>query len=371
MSGRVRLEDLRLTSHEARAASFFDGQRLSDVARSHPSDATTILRVALLLAEVDLLTFGAPTGGAAAAPAPAPPPAAAPPAAAPPPPPVAAKPAAPSPAPRPPATPPPVKPAAAPVKPAAAPARPAAAPARPATTPAPRPAAPTPAPTVAFDQKSLKARLDGFAKADHFQVLGVGPDATAAQIKTAYFQLARVYHPDTVPADLPADVKKLCADLFSRIGEAWGVVGDDAKRVQYLDDLKTGAAEKVDVSSYFKAEEIFLNGTLLVKARRYDEALVQFNEAVKLDADTVEYGMWVAWCQFLLAPDKKAVLARMSGTIDAALKKGPNCVPGYLFLGQMAKVVGDLALAEKQLRRGLAVAPNNPDLQRELKFLRK
>jgi hypothetical protein len=37
----------------------------------------------------------------------------------------------------------------------------------------------------------------------------------------------------------------------------------------------------------------------------------------------------------------------------------------------MAKIVGELALAEKHLKRGLAVAPNDLELQRELKYLRK
>jgi hypothetical protein len=37
----------------------------------------------------------------------------------------------------------------------------------------------------------------------------------------------------------------------------------------------------------------------------------------------------------------------------------------------MAKLVGDVAGAEKQLRRGLAVAPEHAELQRELKYLRK
>jgi hypothetical protein len=37
----------------------------------------------------------------------------------------------------------------------------------------------------------------------------------------------------------------------------------------------------------------------------------------------------------------------------------------------MAKIAGDVDLAERQLRRGLEVAPEHPELQRELKYLRK
>jgi curved DNA-binding protein CbpA len=206
---------------------------------------------------------------------------------------------------------------------------------------------------------------------DHFTVLGVKRDTPPAQVKVAYFQLAKVYHPDTVPVSAPPEVKQLCADVFARIGEAWSILGDEARRARYAEDLRTGAGVDVDVMNIFQAENAFQAGTLLVKARRYDEAIVRFDEAMKLNPDEAEFGMWRAWCEFLLAPDKKRVHPGAAGLIEAGLKKNPRCAQGYLFLGQMAKLLGDLALAERQLKRGLAVAPEHSDLVRELKYLRK
>jgi hypothetical protein len=81
--------------------------------------------------------------------------------------------------------------------------------------------------------------------------------------------------------------------------------------------------------------------------------------------------MWRAWCDFLLAGDKKKKLPQSSAAIEAAPEKNRRCAQGYLFLGRMAELVGDLAAAEKQLKRGLQVAPEHVDLQRELKYLRK
>ena len=46
-------------------------------------------------------------------------------------------------------------------------------------------------------------------------------------------------------------------------------------------------------------------------------------------------------------------------------------MPAYLFLAQMAKIVGDLASAERHLNRGLALEPDDLDLVRELKYLRR
>ena len=363
-AGRVRVEDLRLTPQEARAVGLFDGARSpAEIAAAQPADAGMVLRLALLLGELDLLTFGPPRALRAEA-APRPPPPADTPAPRPSPPPAPAR-TAPVFPPEPARTPPPPRPA--------APARPAAA-ARPATTPAPRPA-PTPSPaswaSMPLDVAALRAVLEKQKGADHFQVLGVKRDAAVSVVKAAYFQLARTYHPDTVPAEASAEVRKLCADVFTRVGEAWAVLGEDAKRAAYLEELKSGGAADVDVLRILHAENVFVEATGLVKARRYADALAKLEEAVQLNPDEAEFGVWKAWCEFLLAADKKRQQPASAAAIEAALKKNGKCAPGYQFLGQMAKLVGDLGQAERHLKRGLQALPENADLARELKYLRR
>jgi curved DNA-binding protein CbpA len=376
IGGRIRVEDLRLTPQETRVAGLFDGARSpAEIAAAIPADAVVVLRLALLLAEVQLLAFGAVTKAQPAAPAPsaaaakAPAPSAA-----------AAKAAAPGPAAKAAVTPAAPKPAVAvAVPPGSKPVPPAARPAAPAA-PSPRPSPPAgagaegakpAAPKPALDRAAVEALLAKTAGADHFAVLGVKQEATGAQIKSAYFQLAKAYHPDAVPTDAPADVKKLCADLFARVSEAWSVLGDDAPRAAYLEKLRTGGTAEVDVGNIFRAESVFEAGTLLVKARKYDEAIRKFDDAMKLNPDEAEFGMWKAWCEFLLADDPRAKLGSAASAIEAGLRRNPRCAQGYLFLGQMAKLAGDAALAEKQLRRGLEVAPEHGELQRELKYLKK
>jgi curved DNA-binding protein CbpA len=238
------------------------------------------------------------------------------------------------------------------------------APARPAA-PVARPAAPP------RDCAALEARVKQLAGADHFEVLGVKREAAGPQIKLAYFQLAKTYHPDAVPPDAPPHVRRLCADVFGKVSEAWSVLGADASRAAYLEQLACGGPADVDVNAIFEAESAFQEGTLLVKARRYGDALERFAAAMKLNPDEAEFEMWKAWCEFLLAPEKKKQLRASGAAVEAALGRNERCAQGYLFLGQMAKLAGDLALAEKQLRRGLAVVPAHQDLQRELKYLRK
>ncbi|WP_139982395.1 molecular chaperone DnaJ [Nocardioides litoris] len=66
-----------------------------------------------------------------------------------------------------------------------------------------------------------------WAQKDFYAVLGVGKDASAADVKKAYKKLARDNHPDAHP-DEPAKLEK-----FKQVAEAYDVVGDPDKRAKY------------------------------------------------------------------------------------------------------------------------------------------
>jgi molecular chaperone DnaJ len=62
---------------------------------------------------------------------------------------------------------------------------------------------------------------------DYYDLLGVGKDATLAEIKKAYRALALKYHPDKNPGDGEAEAH------FKRVAEAYGVLADPERRAHY------------------------------------------------------------------------------------------------------------------------------------------
>lgn len=372
IGGRVELSDLLLNPQEARAASRLDGvQSADELCAVFPADADALRRVVLLLAETELLTFGAPRITPVTPPARPAPSAAPPPAPRPTPPPASRPPPAPQPeAPRTPAPSPAAKaPAAAPTP---APRPPPSPPRPPAATPA-KGAAPGKAAAAApLTVEALRATVQKFETADHFQVLGVGREADGARLKTAYFQLARTYHPDATRDAEPPEARALRAEIFARVAAAWAALETDAGRAAYLEELKSGGSAQVDIGRIYQAEQAFEKVAPLVAGRSYTEALARVNEAIALYDEEPEYHVWKAWLEFLVAPEpqRKVQRAAAEKAIEAALQRSPKCTPGWLFLGRMAKITGDFAGAERAWKRGLEQV-SDPELERELRFLKR
>ncbi len=72
-------------------------------------------------------------------------------------------------------------------------------------------------------------------KRDYYEILGVKENASDAEIKRIYRDLAKKYHPDKNKGDKTAEAK------FKEISEAYNVLRDPAKRKQYDQMKKYGA----------------------------------------------------------------------------------------------------------------------------------
>lgn len=79
---------------------------------------------------------------------------------------------------------------------------------------------------LSASQRSISTTSSLSAK-DYYKILGISKNSSAKDIKKAYYQLAKKYHPDTNKDDPNASKK------FQEVSEAYEILSDDTKRKEY------------------------------------------------------------------------------------------------------------------------------------------
>jgi hypothetical protein len=111
-----------------------------------------------------------------------------------------------------------------------------------------RPATPDPA----ARRREILEAAQGLKERNHFEVLGLPRTAREADVKEAYFRLAKRFHPDVHHTEALADLKDALESVFIRLGEAYEVLRDPRKRADYEDRLgrpRTTSSPAVQASS--------------------------------------------------------------------------------------------------------------------------
>ncbi|AKF09244.1 J domain-containing protein [Sandaracinus amylolyticus] len=121
-------------------------------------------------------------------------------------------------------------------------------PAMPATQPPPAsPPASEPAAVVPSSAGSLPAEIDlpperrkridelypVLELLDHYEVLGLRPNAELKDIRATYFELSKVFHPDTAFRKSLGPYKAKMEAIFTRLTEAYEVLGKKKPRAEY------------------------------------------------------------------------------------------------------------------------------------------
>ncbi len=139
-----------------------------------------------------------------------------------------------------------------------------------------------------------------------YDVLGVSPSATDDEVKTAYRNLAKKYHPDNFNNDPAA--AELAQEKMQQINEAYDSIirmrrgdtsGNGRAGGSHYNDIRNminrGRIHDAEVlldgipESARDAEWYFLKGTLLHKKGWLEDAYTHFATACRMDPGNMEY----------------------------------------------------------------------------------
>jgi len=137
------------------------------------------------------------------------------------------------------------------------------------------------------------ARID---EADGYYILGVSRDASAMQIRAAYYRLAARLHPDLHGSWMEPALKRKLTTVYSRVVEAYKVLSDGARRAQYDKglaegklrwDADAGARPKIhrpeDDIENPNAKKFFLLGLAALRTGNATSAVVNLRFALSVE----------------------------------------------------------------------------------------
>lgn len=196
---------------------------------------------------------------------------------------------------------------------------------------------------------------------DYYQILDVSQAASQNEIKTAYFQLARKYHPDRFDRNLPSDMKEKIEDVFNHITKAFQTLSNEKKRLEY-DTMKDTPMELDKKELDKRAEMKFRQGKALYHQDKYDKALIFLEEAVRLRRNKGNY--------FILLAEVESKIPSFHQKAEEDFKNAIELAPwspeGYVGLGTYYKQDGLLVKAKRHFRKALDIEPENKIALKEL-----
>lgn len=137
---------------------------------------------------------------------------------------------------------------------------------------------------------------DAIDEMDYYQILKIKPSANAAEIRQAYYDSARIFHPDNFVNVTDAKIKQAIMKISKLITEAYVVLRDfdkrkryDAqlsrigveRRIRYVED-EAEEKQKEDIVSP-QAKRLYLQAVSDLKQNRIQDALKNLKLALAFE----------------------------------------------------------------------------------------
>ena len=234
----------------------------------------------------------------------------------------------------------------------------------PGPEPASEPARGTPAGEKSADIADVIAMHESLETRTHYQIMDLPKTATEEEIKKAYFNLARRFHPDRFDRKVQAAHRDLIDDVFDAITNAYRTLISRDKRKAY--DSGAGGRE-VPQDALKTADIKFRQGKTLYAQERYDDAVSLLEEAVRLRKNKGDFYLLLAMAE------SKIPAYRQKAEADflKAIGLEPWNPEGYVGLGYLYKNEGLMTKAARQFQKAVEADPDHKLALQELELINK
>ena len=256
---------------------------------------------------------------------------------------------------------------------------------------APMPVQPLPPPDAATlaRRRDILEFFQGLPLKNHFEVLGIEPGCTDADVRKAYVALVKRFHPDSQRDRRLEDLHDILEAITIRVGEAWEVLGEPRSRASY--ESKSGivrrvltttqrmpapplpamppavppAAPDAEPPEYVPPEEILFRARRLLAQARYWDAI----QVLEMALPGMEPRSQQHRGRLLLAraySKNPNWLRRAEEMLQELMREDPTNADVHFELGLLYKTGGFSARAQGMFRRALELRPGHKEASAEL-----
>jgi curved DNA-binding protein CbpA len=230
-------------------------------------------------------------------------------------------------------------------------------------------AVPAPDATLRTALLELAEKLD---RLSHFELLGVSDRASAAEVSSAFIRAARRFHPDRLAGAGLSELVPKAERVLAHMSEAAMILGDPARRAEYLAARAGKKPTGSTVPTVIDAETTFLKGEVFLRRGDHEKAIECFAAASKANPGEPQYRAYWAWARFENPRGRKeAVVREVQRIIADVVSAQPRFARGHYWLGQIWKFLNEPDRAERAFREAASQDKDFLDASREMRLLRR
>lgn len=233
-----------------------------------------------------------------------------------------------------------------------------------------------PEPPVEIEPE-LKSRWEEVARVlgmmdrqNYFQMLGAKESDDGSAIRTKYMTLAKKWHPDRLPSELAA-LRPWVEEIFHLLTVANDTLGDTKKRADYQRAVMQGGGtpeSERKLNVVVEAAINFQKVDILVKRRRYDDALEICDKAMAVVRKEADYPAMKAWILMLKhGVDDEHVVDEIRKLLKLTFSINPDHVHGHFVRAHFLKRRGQHDKALKHFKKVAKLDPKNLEAAREVR----
>lgn len=201
-------------------------------------------------------------------------------------------------------------------------------------------------------------------KLDYYEVLGVRHDAALSDIKGAYFNFAKKYHPDRIVNAPDPDIKEKANFVFAEINKAYETLSNPEKKKDYDDKgyKEDTQPEGIHENLAEKAKLLYRRAKVMYNNKQYWEAASTMDESVRLDPRKSAYFLLLGMSQMNIPSLRRMAATNLQRSIDLE----PWNVEAFTALGLLFLSEKQLNRAEGFFRKVLSLNPDHSLARKKL-----